>query len=80
VYQKINGKSPSRKEQEECLAVVNHLRHLSHLGVLKGKSESRNPDVGKGLGFCLGVCALDLPTARALELDIKLANCRKLLD
>jgi phosphomevalonate decarboxylase len=70
---RINGKSPSRKEQDRVLAVVNHLRHLSGQGSLKARIESRNPDVkGKGLGFSSsGFAALGLATARALELDIK---------
>jgi phosphomevalonate decarboxylase len=70
---RINGKSPSRKEQDRVLAVVNHLRHLSGLGSLKARIESRNPDVrGKGLGFSSsGFAALGLASARALELDIK---------
>ena len=70
---RINGKSPSRKEQDRVLAVVNHLRHLSRFGSLKARIESRNPDVkGKGLGFSAsGFAALGLATARALELDIK---------
>jgi phosphomevalonate decarboxylase len=70
---RINGKSPSRKEQDRVLAVVNHLRRLSGLGSLKARIESRNPDVkGKGLGFSSsGFAALGLATARALKLDIK---------
>ena len=70
---RINGKSPSRKEQNRVLAVVNNLRHLSHLESLKARIESRNPDVkGKGLGFSAsGFAALGLATARALELDVK---------
>jgi phosphomevalonate decarboxylase len=70
---RINGNSPSRKEQDRVLAVVNHLRHLSGLASLKARIESRNPDVkGKGLGFSSsGFAALGLATARALELDIK---------
>ncbi len=69
----INGKLPSRKEQDRVLAVVNHLRHMSHLRSLKARIESRNPDVkGKGLGFSAsGFAALGLATARALELGIK---------
>ena len=70
---RINGKSPSRKEQDRVLAVVNHLRHSSPLGSVKARVESRNPDVkGKGLGFSAsGFAALGLATARALDLDIK---------
>src|SRR5437667_1311609 len=70
---RINGKSPSRKEQDRVLAVVNHLRHLSRLESLKARIESRNPDVkGKGLGFSSsGFAALGLATARALNLGIK---------
>jgi phosphomevalonate decarboxylase len=70
---RINGKSPSKREQDRVLAVVNHLRLLSRLGSLKARIESRNPDVrGKGLGFSAsGFAALGLATARALELDIK---------
>ena len=70
---RIDGKSPSRKEQDRVLAVVNHLRRLSRLGSLKARVESRNPDVkGKGLGFSAsGFAAVGLATARALELDIK---------
>ena len=69
----INGKSPSRKEQDRVFAVVNRLRHLSRLGSLKARIESRNPDVkGKGLGFSSsGFAALGLATARALELGIR---------
>jgi phosphomevalonate decarboxylase len=70
---RINGKSPSKKEQNRVLAVVNHLRHLSRLGSMKARIESRNPDVkGKGLGFSAsGFAALGLATSRALELDVK---------
>src|SRR5438093_5924991 len=70
---RINGKSASRKEQDRVLSVVNHLRHLSGLGSLKARIESRNPDVkGKGLGFSAsGFAALGLATARALDLDVK---------
>src|SRR5256885_858653 len=70
---RINGKPPSRKEQDRVLAVVNHLRQLSRFGSTKARIESRNPDVrGKGLGFSAsGFAALGLATARALELDIK---------
>jgi len=70
---RINGKSPSRKEQHRVLAVVNHLRHSSPLRSVKARVESRNPDVkGKGLGFSAsGFAALGLATARALDLDIK---------
>ncbi len=70
---RINGKPPSRKEQDRVLAVVNRLRHLSRLGSLKARIESRNPDVkGKGLGFSAsGFAALGLATARALELEVK---------
>ena len=70
---RINGKSPSRKEQDRALAVVNQLRNMSGMGSLKARIESRNPDVkGKGLGFSAsGFAALGLATARALDLDIK---------
>ena len=70
---RINGKSPSRKEQDRVLAVVNHLRHMSGSRSMKARIESRNPDVkGKGLGFSAsGFAALGLATARALELGIK---------
>src|SRR5436853_3929722 len=70
---RINGKSPSRKEQARVLAVVNHLRQLSRFWSKKARIESRNPDVkGKGLGFSAsGFAALGLATARALELDIR---------
>ena len=70
---RINDKSPSRKEQDRVLAVVNHLRQLSRFGYTKARIESRNPDVkGKGLGFSAsGFAALGLATARALDLDIK---------
>src|SRR5437660_10421355 len=70
---RINGKSPSRKEQDRVLAVVNHLRQLSRFGSTKARIESRNPDVkGKGLGFSAsGFAALGLATASALDLDIK---------
>ncbi|HEV2118806.1 MAG TPA: diphosphomevalonate decarboxylase [Candidatus Bathyarchaeia archaeon] len=70
---RINGKSPSRREQDRVLTVLNHLRHLSRQDDLKARIESRNPDVqGKGLGFSAsGFAALGLATARALEFDIK---------
>jgi len=70
---RINGKSPSKKEQDRVLAVVNHLRQHSRFESLKARIESRNPDVkGKGLGFSAsGFAALGLGTAKALELDIK---------
>ena len=70
---RINGKSPSRKEQDRVLAVVDKLRHMSGMGSLKARIESRNPDVkGKGLGFSAsGFAALGLATSRALKLEIK---------
>ena len=69
---RIGGKTPSRKEQDRVLAVVDHLRRLSGQWSLKAKIESRNPNVsGKGLGFSAsGFAALGLATARALELNI----------
>jgi phosphomevalonate decarboxylase len=70
---RISGKSPSKKEQDRVLSVVNHLRQQSRFGSLKARIESRNPDVkGKGLGFSAsGFAALGLATAKALELDIR---------
>jgi phosphomevalonate decarboxylase len=70
---RINGKSPSKKEQDRVLAVVDHLRHLSGQWSVSARIESRNPKVkGKGLGFSSsGFAALGLATARALELDVK---------
>src|SRR5439155_24839730 len=49
---RINDKSPSRKEQNRVLAVVNHLRQLSRFGYTKAKIEYSNPDVkGKEMSF-----------------------------
>jgi len=73
---RIDGKSPSRKEQDRVLSVVNWLRHLSRQDGLKARIESRNPEVkGKGLGFSAsGFAALGLATARALEIGIDTAE------
>jgi phosphomevalonate decarboxylase len=69
---RIDGKSPSQKEQDRVFTVVNQLRQMSRFGSLKARIESRNPSVkGKGLGFSAsGFAALGLATADALELDI----------
>src|SRR5256885_14629651 len=42
---RINGKPPSRKEQDRVLAVVNHLRQLSRFGSSFFLKESGNPEV-----------------------------------
>src|SRR5438093_12643263 len=41
---RINGKSPSRKEQDRVLAEVTHLRQFSRFGPTKARITSRNPD------------------------------------
>jgi len=69
---RIDGKQPSRSEQNRILVVVDRLRRLARQKSLRARVESRNPEVkGKGLGFSAsGFAALGLATANALELDI----------
>src|SRR5436853_6071281 len=55
---RINGKSPSRKEQARVLAVVNYLRQLSRFGSKKLRIESRSHDVN-GMGLDLSPSGFD---------------------
>lgn len=68
----IDNKSPSRKERDRVLVVVDKLRQLSRSKSLKVKVESRNPRVkGKGLGYSAsGFAALGRAAAKALDLEI----------
>ena len=68
----IDNKSPSRKERDRVLVVVDKLRQLSRSKSLKVRVESRNPRVkGKGLGYSAsGFAALGRAAAKALDLEI----------
>lgn len=68
---RINGRSPSRREQERMLVVIDRIRRLSGHRALRTRVESRNPYVkGKGLGFSSsGFAALGLAAASALGLN-----------
>jgi phosphomevalonate decarboxylase len=68
----IDNKSPSRKERDRVLVVVDKLRQRSGSKSLKARVESRNPRVkGKGLGYSAsGFAALGRAAAKALDLDI----------
>lgn len=69
---RIDAKTPSKREQERVLTVLDKIRTLAHQKSLRARVESRNPPVkGKGLGFSAsGFAAVGVAAAKALDLKI----------
>ncbi len=67
---RINGKAPSKNEQDRIRVVLDSLRSLVHQK-LHARVESRNPPVkGKGLGYSSsGFAALGLASATSLRMS-----------
>jgi phosphomevalonate decarboxylase len=68
---RINGKAPSKNEQDRIRVVLDSLRNLARRKSLHARVESRNPPVkGKGLGYSSsGFAALGLASATSLGMS-----------
>lgn len=68
---RINGKAPSKNEQDRIQVVLDALRSIARQKSLHVRVESRNPPVnGKGLGYSSsGFAALGLASAKALRMS-----------
>ena len=70
---RINGKAPSRNEQNRIRGVLDALRSIARQRSLHVTVESRNPPVeGKGLGYSSsGFAALGLASTKALGMSFR---------
>ncbi len=70
---RINGKAPSKVEQDRMQVVLDALRSIARQKSIRVRVESRNPPVdGKGLGYSSsGFAALGLASATALGMSFR---------